>query len=201
MKKEKVKLDEIISVIESYRDTIYDNFDNMNKYIIKDETKKNIIDEFLDDYTYDKEYYNKYEMESDIDDRIREYADSKVDIYYTDLDEYNDSDAMNDVINQGLYSLDSRDGYDVYTHKQIAQFYSYENCLLEELEGIQNYLTLNYKLDELAKVNSDIEIEVDKYGYEDIQLCQAEFDDCLDFIDDVIREIENKDIQIKRALK
>ena len=125
---------------------------NINVTDIMSECKRNsdYIDRICD-----------YDGSSYICDAISEIADGATSIYYSDILDFikRNPEALADVVEEGLYCVDSTHPYDLYKHGQAAEYMTIERELYDNLEEIVKLYAINYYRD-----NHGDEIDAGTWG-------------------------------------
>ena len=134
--------------------------------------------------TYAEELHD-YSGNTYICDAISEIADSRTSIYYSDILDFirKNPEALADVVEEGLYYVDSRHPYDLYKHGQAAEFMTIEREIYDNLDDAikayaANYIREAYHAESIpADIWESIENDLDDIDN------NSQFDDITDIVD------------------
>lgn len=106
----------------------------MKKYEVNVETLAENLD--LGDYGARLNDYR--DSATYICDAISEIADAETSIYYSDILEFirNNPEALEDVISEGLYTVEAGQEYDLYKHGQAAEYMIIERDIYNHISDV-----------------------------------------------------------------
>lgn len=127
-------------------------------------------------------------------DAIAEIADNHTSIYYSDILSFISSnpEALAEVVEEGLYMVDSRHPYDLYKHGQAAEYMTIERDIYNHLDDAirayaAHYLRTTYHVETVSAETWDaIAADLDDIDNNN------RFDDITDIIDEHMTEDEDE---------
>ena len=146
--------------------------------------------------TYAEDIHD-YSGRTYICDAITEIADSRTSIYYSDILDFirNNPEALAEVVEEGLYCVDSRHSYDLYKHAQAAEFMTIEREIYDNLEDAikayaANYIREQYHTETIsADIWESIADDLDSIDNNDT------LDDITDIVDEHMQEDEDDETE------
>lgn len=139
-----------------------------------------------------------YDGSTYICDAISEIADNRTSIYYSDIIEFIKSspEALSEVVEEGLYMVDSRHPYNLYEHGQAAEYMTIERDIYDHLDDAvkayaADYLRTAYHVEEIdAETWEAIADDLDDIDN------NSRFDDITDIIDEHMTQDDEEEEEV-----
>lgn len=115
---------------------------------------KSTMNDISVDFAYD--YTLECNNRDYISDSFWGYADSQVDIYYSDLNKWisENIDAMENAVTEGYYQLDS-ENFSLYSLAQCAQYMELNNQLQDDIQNILEIMGIRYILETYENITPE----------------------------------------------